>query len=484
MTSLPTLVAPIGLFVLLSLAFSAAQEKPTFEEVITRAVVAEREGRLEDATNAFQEAARLRPEHPRVYYSLALLLLQRGLLNDALAAVDQALALDPEEPLFYLLQGEIFLGLRNLPEAERAYQSVIRLDPDSGEAYLSLADLYLASEQFEKSTQALRFYLEIHPEDTQALFYMGGVLAGHKKREEALEFFRQVIDRKPDHGRAWFHKAHLEAQDRETMDQALASFQKSLQLDPAYPPTHYEYGALLVKLGRTEEAIAAFEKAIELAPDLSQATYALGSLLSREGRTEEAQEYLTRFKAQRDQQARKDERVRRAVAALGSGRQFLEENRLEDAIEAFLEMTELDPTSHQGYSYLAKTHRSLGEIDVAIAYIRRAIELAPGASEYPYLLSLFLRDKRDLRGGLEAIRLAVRLGPRNGLLHNALGVILGESGDQLGAVAAFETAAELDPENPTYSLNLAAAYEKLGEAEKSAEAMKRYREQWADSIRP
>ena len=477
MTSLPALAIPLGLFVSLTLPFGVRQEKPTFEAVITRALEAEREGRLEDATAAFQEAARLRPDHPRVHHSLAWILFQRGLLNEALATVDRALALEPETALFYLLQGEIFLGLGNLAEAERAYQSVIRLDPSSGEAYLSLADLYLTSEQFEKSTRALRSYLEIHPEDTQALFYLGGVLSGQKKREEALKFFNQVIDRRPDHALAWFHKGHLEAQERETMEQALASYQKSLELEATDALTHYEYGSLLVKLGRTEEAIAALEKAIELAPDLSQATYRLGSLLSREGRTKEAQEYLTRFKSQRDEQARKGERVRRAVAALGTGRQFLEENRLEEAVEAFLKMTELDPTSHQGYSYLAKTHRSLGKIDVAIAYIRRAMELAPGASEYPYLLSLFLRDKKNLPEALEAIRLAVRLSVRNSLLHNAHGVILGEIGDVSGSIAAFEKAAELDPDNPTYSLNLAVAYERIGQTEKSDEAMERYRQQ-------
>ncbi len=103
---------------LLSLPPRAAQEKPAFEAVIQRAVEAEREGRLEEAESAFEEAARLRPDHPRVHYSLAWVRLQRGLATEALAAVNQALALDPEESLFYLLKGEIFITLGNLAEAE------------------------------------------------------------------------------------------------------------------------------------------------------------------------------------------------------------------------------------------------------------------------------------------------------------------------------------------------------------------------------
>ena len=467
----------LGLSLVPSLA--AGQETQSFEAVITNAVIAEREGRLEDATTAFQEAARIRPEHPRVHYSLAWIFFQRGLLNDALEAVDRALALEPEEALFYRLQGKVFHGLGNLAEAEKSYQNAIRLDPGTGDAYLALADVYLASERFEKATGALRSYLEMHSEDTRALYYLGGILSDQKKREEALAIFERVIEREPNHARAWFHKARLEAQEPETMQQALASYEKSGELEPTYPFTYYEYGTLLGKLGRTEEAIVALEKAIELAPDLSEATYALGSLLSRVGRTEEAKKYLERFKSQRDEKAREAERQRRAEAAFGLGRQLLEQNRLEEAAEAFLELTELDPKSHQGYAYLAKTYRSLGKVDVAIAYIRRAIELAPGAAEYPYLLSRFLKDRKDLAGSLQAARRAVALGPGNSLLHNALGVILGEAGDARGAVAAFEAAAELDPENPAYSLNLAAAYERIGSVEKSAEAMERYRQQVA-----
>ena len=79
-----------------------------------------------------------------------------------------------------------------------------------------------------------------------------------------------------------------------------------------------------------------------------------------------------------------------------------------------------------------------------------------------------------------AAQRAITLSPSNALRHNALGVILSETGDEAGAVAAFEKAAELDPENPTYSLNLAGAYDSLGDADKSAAAMERYRKLLAE----
>ena len=80
---------------------------------------------------------------------------------------------------------------------------------------------------------------------------------------------------------------------------------------------------------------------------------------------------------------------------------------------------------------------------------------------------------------MRTARQAVTLGPRNSLVWNALGVVLDEVGDRAGAAAAFEKALELDPENPAVNLNLASAYARLGDTEKSAAAMERYRQQTA-----
>ena len=50
--------------------------------------------------------------------------------------------------------------------------------------------------------------------------------------------------------------------------------------------------------------------------------------------------------------------------------------------------------------------------------------------------------------------------------------------DPEGGARALEKAPKLDAENPALSLNLAAEYDKLGEAEKSADAMERSRKHW------
>ncbi len=452
-----------------------AQE--SVESLLTRAVLAERDGRLEEAARAYRDLQKLLPHVAAIPYNLALVLVREGRLTEALAEIEKAIALGPEDASFRILQGRILRSLESPEAALEAFESAVRLAPDSRDSYFEIADLHQTRRELEPAAAWLKRYLDRAPSDLEAKYFLGSVLSYSSELDEARRILGEVVAADPKHARAWFRQAHVEAQKPETMTSALEGYRRSLELDDTRAYVWYEYGSLLDKLGRAAEAIPAFERALALDPKLSAASYALGNALSRAGRTDEARSQLERFKTARDEEERADAETKRALSAFARGRKLLEENQLEEAITAFLEMTELNPRAHQGYAFLAKAHFSRGETPVAIAYVRRAIELSPGTSEYPYLLSLFLKDRGDRTGALDALATALSLDRENAALHNARGVLLEELGDLKAAVEALERAVALDSENPAYTLNLALAYEKLGLTEKAEMSFSRYRDQ-------
>ncbi len=452
-----------------------AQE--SVESLLTRAVLAERDGRLEEAEHSYREVSALLPQVAAIPFNLALVLVREGKLTEALAETEKAIALDPEEAPFRLLQGRILRSLESPERALVAFENAVKLAPESRDGYFEIADLHQTRRELDPAASWLRRYLSLHPGDLEALYFLGTVLSYGSETEEARRVLGEVLASDPKHARAWFRKAHVEAQKPETMPSAVEGYLRSLELDETEAYVWYEYGALLDKLGRSVEAIPAFERALGLDPSLSAASYSLGNALSRTGRTEEARAQLERFKSARDEEERTDAEGKRALSAFARGRKLLEENRLDEAIQAFLKMTELNPRAHQGYAFLAKAHFSRKETPVAIAYVRRAIELSPGTAEYPYLLSLFSKERGDGQGALDALSSAIALDPENPALHNARGVLLEDLGDLEGAAQALERAVALDSENPAYTLNLALAYEKLGLAEKAQASFSRYREQ-------
>lgn len=112
------------------------------DEAMARADTLTVRGRITEAVEALEEAARLAPASGEPLRRLALIKREMGLLDEAIAAMREALRLEPA-----LIGGHFTLGLL-LNEAGRhdqainEYEAAIRIDPDQASAHLNLALTY------------------------------------------------------------------------------------------------------------------------------------------------------------------------------------------------------------------------------------------------------------------------------------------------------------------------------------------------------
>jgi tetratricopeptide (TPR) repeat protein len=70
---------------------------------------------------------------------------------------------------------------------------------------------------------------------------------------------------------------------------AIAAFDRLIQLTPDYAGAYFNKGNALIGMGRYEEAVAAYDQAIRLAPNVADAYTAKGRALESLGRADEAQ---------------------------------------------------------------------------------------------------------------------------------------------------------------------------------------------------
>jgi Tfp pilus assembly protein PilF len=129
--------------------------------------------------------------------------------------------------------------------------------------------------------------------------------------------------------------------------------------------------------------------------------------------------------------------------------------------------------SAMGYERLGIEALDRKEWDVAAAYFRKGVELAPDRATVRHRLGTALFLKGDARGALEQFEEAVRLSPEFAKARYSLGVLMMELGRQQDALEQLSTAVRSDPGYIEARLRLAEVLRRSG---RTAASLSEYEE--------
>ena len=144
-------------------------------------------GRVDEAVKHLEEAARLDPTKPTIYYRLGTALALQDKRDEAMHYYQRALDLDPTFVEANNNLGSLFHLAGNLNEASRYYRRTLDLDPDHSGAHFNLGNIFLARRQFSDAELEFRKTLELRPEFGDAFEGLGQALAEQGKQVEAQE---------------------------------------------------------------------------------------------------------------------------------------------------------------------------------------------------------------------------------------------------------------------------------------------------------
>jgi Flp pilus assembly protein TadD len=125
------------------------------------------------------------------------------------------------------------------------------------------------------------------------------------------------------------------------------------------------------------------------------------------------------------------------------------------------------PFDAQARVDLARIYRQNGEVDLAIAELERAAELAPTSQEPKLELGTALIEASRSDEAVEVFEQIATDNPRDPRAHAGIGAAFVSEQRYKDAVSPLEKAAALDPKQPNVRLNLAIAYENLDRIEDS-----------------
>jgi Flp pilus assembly protein TadD len=153
------------------------------------------------------------------------------------------------------------------------------------------------------------------------------------------------------------------------------------------------------------------------------------------------------------------------------GRTKYNENRFDEALQAFQRSLKLDPTNVKTEDNLGLAYAGLGRVDDALSAYRTAIAWqkdAPAKNPGPLIdLASLLLDQNRSEEAVPSLRDAIQIAPDDFKAHELLGKAYARLEQFPEAQAELETAVALAPENQNLPCILGPVYRKRGQMEKA-----------------
>ena len=329
-----------------------------------------------------------------------------------------------------------------------------------------------------------------HPLDAGANGRLGMVLEAYRPDDERAEtYYRRATQLEPRSFR-WAYYLSMVLAARNKYDEAIATLQQALQLEPEYLPAQLKLGDYLKAEGHLEaatnvygrvvrqhsdsaqayyavgpvyqsgqkldKALAAFSKACELFPYFGAAHYALARAYQRLGKADAVKEELARYEENKYDvpgagdrlQADLDEIYMDPQSLLGLAIELGNHGRWEEAIAKHELVLQFDPKLVRAHINLISLYGHVHEFQKAEEHYFAAVRIDPNEAEshYNYGVLLMLENKHD--EAKEAFREAFVADPRYANAHNNLGDLFEREGKLSEAMIEFEMAVENKPDFP------------------------------------
>ena len=435
-------------------------ERPTASATydVLVAELASREGRLDEARDAYRRAAAKDPTSSYLQLRLATLAAQNDEFPTAVRLAERALELDPESERARLFLGRLHRARRDVPAAEKVLRNGPEGEPTSFAAAMMMAQFYLEQGRAESALAMAQQALAYEPDEIRAHVVLARcyeVLGRHAEAEASL---RAVLRQYPGELNIY---AQLLRQRRVAGDSLgeIEIYREILEHHPGHFGTLTDLGEALRAAGDKEGARAVYEELVERYPDNLSSVVRLAGLEADAGESEAAADRIDAILGSNPE---------RAELALALGQLRRELGQADAAIEAFERVPADHPRFFDARLQLATIHEERQDFVAALREVETLHPLFPSRPLEFHLAGLRSRTG-DLDGAVELLESMLVETPGDAEVLYQLGVTYGLAKRHEDAMRFVEQAIEQDGDN-AQALNylgytLAERGERLDEAE-------------------
>lgn len=219
------------------------------------------DARPAEAAPEYERALELDPKQAKAHNNLALALVELGRLAEAAEHFRASLAIEPKAEIHSDL-GFVLARQGRQGDAKAEYAKALALDPDCASAHFNLAVSAVQSGALDEAEAHYRKALRGRP-NASTHNGLGYVLARQGRDADAIAEFRAAVAAEPAFTPAWNNLGEALARQGQ-LEEAAKAYRTSLAQHPT-AGAHDALGAVLMKMGRTDEANRELQQARTLA---------------------------------------------------------------------------------------------------------------------------------------------------------------------------------------------------------------------------
>jgi tetratricopeptide (TPR) repeat protein len=246
-------------------------------------------GEQSEALREYEKALALDPKNINVLNSLGVCFANLGQYERAIQTFREVLSLSPQDfmaafNLGFGLEGRgDYRGALDTWEALAQREGSFDLAYHLGRLYREQGDLDKAAHWFKKAEEA--------PERKGVIYRaLGEVQEARGLWKEAMNFFKKALKANPQDAGSLSRLGALYLERESSLNVALSLCQQATRIDPKKGLYWFNLGRAYLKNTSYQEAVAAFQKALNLGENSKEVFRSLGHALKNLGKEEEALE--------------------------------------------------------------------------------------------------------------------------------------------------------------------------------------------------
>ncbi|MCH9670026.1 MAG: tetratricopeptide repeat protein [Gammaproteobacteria bacterium] len=369
-------------------------------------------GDLRGAALIYEEILSANADFAPAYHLLGTLSAQRGDVRRALDLLERSVTLDATVPEAQLDLGNVYRLLDRPHDAASAYRNALGTDADNRLAMHGLAEVLVDIEQEG----------------------VGGA-------DEALALYQRLVELEPRDAQAHFQLGNMHA-NRQRHEAAIAAFRAALNIDAALPEAHHNLAVAIQSCALDDENTDAreaglieakqhYERALGLREDYLDAHFNFGQLYEALGRPAEARPHYERAL---------DLFPEFLLARRSLGQLLLNNGEAHEAYKHFDHIAQSVPEEASAHYDLGVTLERLERPDDAALCYERALRCDPRhAASQSNLGTLCVRGG-ELERGAQMLEAALAAGPEQFETWSNLGAVRQMQADLEAATSCYDNA--------------------------------------------